>query len=416
MNRNKKAMFDVPIPRMKKHRDINDYSSKMFIPWEREQVSFSLSPDVEHYCLHLAKTHPKFKIHRENWYLDDEAKRAIAKVSNSVVALVSCAGKKFRHGSGTIIESNDRMSIVLTSANIVRGTQHVVKNDLPDDLKITVYSSGGESYAGDVLAYDYHYNLAAIRFQSDTPLSTAKIKLIDDSLSVSLYPPSVLQPHSNSYKLAPEDRVIVVGRYLYAPYDLMGAPGAYCLARSRLDCKELFLTTCLITGCGDGGPMINYKGEVIGVTFHCSGLTPFMPMNIALKWWNHYKLYGKYCRPYLGIEAANLYVADIEFIERVIKKFPSVCKGVIVERVIPGSPAQLAGLYENDVIFLCDRKPVQSFLEFLEIIWNKVEEVVELIVARQDSAEHVHLSMLVGEATRDQFNSWPTQTAFWRRS
>lgn len=50
------------------------------------------APDVEHYCLHLAKTHPKFKIHRENWYLDDEAKRAIAKVSNSVVALVSCTG------------------------------------------------------------------------------------------------------------------------------------------------------------------------------------------------------------------------------------------------------------------------------------------------------------------------------------
>ncbi|KAK1362810.1 Protease Do-like 14-like protein [Heracleum sosnowskyi] len=405
----RKAMSSVPNPGMSLH-STETCCPKMYIPWEREKASNLLSPPDRHYCMNLALEHPKFRQHQENWYMDDEAKIALLKVSNSVVSLVSYIdGKKFMHGSGTIIESDNMMSIVLTSANIFRHAQDVLENDLPDDLKITViYSSRGESYTGDVLAYDYHYNLAVIGFQPENPVSIAKIALIDDSLGVSLNPPSsVLRPHSKSYNLAPGDGVIAVGRYFYASFDLMGACGFYCLARSELDCKELFQTTCSITGCGDGGPMINYNGEVIGVYFHCRGFTSFMPVNISLKWWNYYKQHGKYCRPSLGFEAMNMYAADVDIIERVIMKFPSVCKGVIVERVIPGSPAHLAGLIENDVIFLCDGKPVQSFLEFFEIMWNRVGELVALVVARQDSVEPVHLDMISVEATQEQFNSWP---------
>lgn len=42
-------------------------------------------------------------------------------------------------------------------------------------------------------------------------------------------------------------------------------------------------------------------------------------------------------------------------------------------------------------------------------MWNKVGELVELVVARQDSVQPVHLGMLAVEATQDQFNSWPGQ-------
>lgn len=400
-------MSNVPRPGMVA-QEMDEFCPKLCIPWERERASHHLSPEDEHYCKHLATDLPKFKSHRENWYIDGEAKRALMKVSKSVVALGSYIdGEKFRHGSGTVIESYDMMNIVLTSANIFRRAQDVAKNKLPDDLKITVlYSSRGESYVGDVLTYDYHYNLAIIRVQSETPFSIAKIAVIDDSCSISLNPPSgELRPHSNSYILAPGNGVIAVGRYFYPSFGLMGACGFYCLARSKLYCKELFMATCSVTGCGDGGPLINYNGEVIGVFFSYFGCsTPFMPVNIALMWWKYYKLHGKNCRLSLGIEATNLYAANLDVIERVIMKFPSVSKGVIVEKVMPGSSAHLAGLYESDVIIICDGKPVQSFLQFYEIMWNKVGKLVELVVARQDSGEHVNLSMLAVEARQDQFN------------
>lgn len=42
--------------------------------------------------------------------------------------------------------------------------------------------------------------------------------------------------------------------------------------------------------------------------------------------------------------------------------------------------------------------------QFYEIMWNKVGKLVELVIARQDSGEHVNLSMLAVEARQDQFN------------
>lgn len=133
----RKAMSTVPYPGINVHlRDT--CCRKLYIPWEREKASTAyLSPPDRHYCMHLAGKLPKFRQHRENWYPDDEAKIALMKVSHSVVALVSYIdGKKFMHGSGTIIESDNTASIVLTSANIFRRAQDVLENDLPDDLHV----------------------------------------------------------------------------------------------------------------------------------------------------------------------------------------------------------------------------------------------------------------------------------------
>lgn len=38
-------------------------------------------------------------------------------------------------------------------------------------------------------------------------------------------------------------------------------------------------------------------------------------------------------RPSLGVVATNLYTADVSLIEKVIQKVPSICNGVLVEKV-----------------------------------------------------------------------------------
>lgn len=380
---------------------------KRKIPWERKKASKYIPPDVEYYIDNLARKRPKFRQKLENKFLDLPTKRAAKEASDSVVALVSFIdGKEFIQGSGTIIQTDGAMNMVLTSANIFRRSEEVEKNSLPPNLKITVYSSSGSSYQGEVVAYDYHYNICVIGFQSQTSLSAARVAHIDDSMVVDLSVPS--QPPSRSYKLVPGDGVIVVGRYFHKPYDLMAAPGPFKLGRSRYDCKELFVAECSITRCGDGGPLINYSGEVIGVTyFHTNIITHFLPINIAKKWWEHFKQNGLYRRPLLGIEATNLYVADVDVIERVVQKFPDVNKGVIVEKVIPGSAADLAGLRVSDVIIKCGGETVHGFLEYFEMLWDKVGCRVELVVVRESNVKPIHLNMLVVEATPAEFNRWP---------
>ncbi|KAK1362811.1 Protease Do-like 14-like protein [Heracleum sosnowskyi] len=381
--------------------------------WERHPSSINYPPDDDYYFRYLANKRPKHDLGDIfNPALNVQEKGAASVVLPSVVALVSDSGNvEVSEGSGTVIESNNARTIVLTTANLIRRPTDgaFVENHLIDDLKVIVYYRGG-GYAGEVVAFDYHYNLAAISFQPQVPLPTAKIAVVDDSLDV---PPSLpsfeLRPHANLYKLRPGAEVVAVGRFFYKPFGSMVVPGAYWLDRCRYDSKELLKASCTIIKCGEGGPLVNLFGEVIGITYCDRGSTPFMPISIVLKWWEHFKTYRKYRRPLLGMEAGNFYSADIDVIERVNQLFPSVCSGVFVEMVKQGSSADLAGLCVNDVIIECVGKRVKSFLEFFEMIWENVGNHVNLVVVRQHKVEPLHLTMFVNEATVDQFNRWPNR-------
>ncbi|WJX10231.1 hypothetical protein P8452_00978 [Trifolium repens] len=182
------------------------------------------------------------------------------------------------------------------------------------------------------------------------------------------------------------------------------------LGRCDFDCKELFMGTCKTTICGEGGALINISGEVIGITFFYDFgfTTPFLPINIASKCWEHYKRYGGLWRPSLGFKATNFYTADIYVIEKVIQKIPSICNGVLVEKVIQGSSADSAGLHLKDVIVRCDGKTVHSFLEFLEMVWDKkVGDVLQLFVVRPYQNDPIHVNMVVDEVAVEKFNRWP---------
>lgn len=387
------------------------------IPWERDTKDSSLAQialdDINYEERNLKR--PRFISHYRNLYLDIYSKRAALKVSPSVVSLVSYSGKEeIFQGSGTIIESDDISGVILTSASLIRCPMG--RNSVADNIKVVVYLSDVKSFEGEILAFDFHYNLATVKIQSqsDTPLPTACLKHLDDSITVDpshLHLPGEssfqLRPHSSSFNLIPGDKVIALGRYFMRSHELMAAPGEFCLNCCEYDCRELFRVDCRITKCGIGGPLINCYGEVIGVCFYDIGFTPFLPINVASKWWEHYKKYGEPRRPCLGMGMTNLYAADLDILERVIQKFPNTFKGVIVDEVIRGSSADLAGIRPNDVIVQFGGKTIKSFLEFFESMWDKVGDSVELVVRRESDSVPLHLNMVVDEATPDKFYSWP---------
>ncbi|PIA38847.1 hypothetical protein AQUCO_02700208v1 [Aquilegia coerulea] len=222
---------------------------------------------------------------------------------------------------------------------------------------------------GKVFAYDFHYNIAAIKIESDEPLPIASLKLLDDSIS--------LDP--------------TIGRYFENSNFLMAAPGKFSLESCDFDCKELSRVTCEITKCGIGGPLINRHGQVIGVNFYDELGTPFLPINIASKCLEHFKKYGRFCRPWLGMLVTNLFSAKIY--------------GVIVEEVIQGSPADCAGICQDDVIIQCGGKFVQSVLDFFGVISDKVREYVEVVVLRKKSGAYLNLTIVVDEIDADKFNN-----------
>ncbi|KAG5531160.1 hypothetical protein RHGRI_025949 [Rhododendron griersonianum] len=299
-----------------------------------------------------------------NMDLDIYTKRAAQKVSASLVSLVSRTGSEpFFMGSGTIIESEEvdgtHFSTILTSASLLRSTPE--SDAIPDDIKIDVYLSDGKSSEGQVFAYDFHYNIATIKIKTELALPSAALRFLDDSISVdpsAILESSQLHPRSDLFKLCPGDMVVAVGRHFDEHCELMAAPGKFSL------------------DCGIGGSLINLYGEVIGVNFYDSKCTPFLPINIAAKCLEHFKKYGRFCRPWLGMEMTNLYAENLGILEKIIHKFPNISKGVLVE-------------------------------EFYGMIMEKTGESLELVVLRETSGQRLQITLKASETSRDEFYRWP---------
>ncbi|KAM7471257.1 hypothetical protein LguiA_009440 [Lonicera macranthoides] len=347
--------------------------------------------------------------------LDVDTKNAALKVSASIVSLVSqTGGKTLFMGSGTIIDCVDvngiYVSTILTSASILRCSPE--SNAIPKDIKVDAYLPDGRLFEGRVSFHDFHYNIATIKIDSDAPLPTAVIRQLDDSVSID---PSELlsfknRPNSNKFKLYPGVMVAGVGRYSKEPRDLMAAPGKFSLDCCKLDCKELFRASCKISKCGIGGPLINRDGEVIGVNFYDYQCTPFLPINMVSKCLEYFEKYRTHSRPCLGMESTNLYAARLGKLENIIDTFCNVFKGVIVEEVTKGSPADCAGILADDVIIECCGNSVQGFLEFFGMLFDKAgskERTVDLVVLRGKTGERLNLTVPIDEATADRFNRWP---------
>ncbi|KAG5538542.1 hypothetical protein RHGRI_019204 [Rhododendron griersonianum] len=316
--------------------------------------------------------------------LDIDTKRAALKASPSVVSVVSYKV------NGTYT------STILTSTTLLGSSPE--SNTLQDDIKVNVFLVDGKSFTGRVSAYDFHFNIATICITSDVALPTACLRPLD--VSIPIYPSDC---NSNSFRLGSGDMVVAIGR-CGKTHELIAAPGKFSPKSCKLDCVELLRSTCIISKSGFGGPLINCHGEVIGINFYDKICTPFLPVNIVSKCLRRFRENWKPCRPWLGMELTNLYTATIGKLDKVFSKF-NISRGVLVKKVINGSPAEQAGILHGDIIVQCGEKEVQSSLEFYDIIWEKVRLTEEVVVLRESSAARLNLKLFVDETIPDKVNS-----------
>ncbi|PHT56373.1 hypothetical protein CQW23_04859 [Capsicum baccatum] len=139
--------------------------------------------------------------------------------------------------SGTIIESFNTYSIILTTASLLRCSTS--RNSIADNVKL----------------------------QSDTPLPSASLAHISDSITIDpihLRGTEEKCPRSNSVDLIPGDAVIALGRFYKKPFDIMAATGE-------------FRAFSFLLKCGIGGPLINRYGEVIADLDILENIIPKFP-------------------------------------------------------------------------------------------------------------------------------------------
>jgi serine protease Do len=140
-------------------------------------------------------------------------------------------------------------------------------------------------------------------------------------------------------------------------------PGSYSI-------ESFIQTDAAINPGNSGGPLINLKGEVIGINTAISTNTGFyqgygfaIPINLAKRVADDIIEYGRVVRPILGVSIRNVTP------ERAHELALPEARGVIVEGFVPDdSPAREAGILTGDVIVDIDGVDVSKVNELQTLV------------------------------------------------
>lgn len=140
--------------------------------------------------------------------------------------------------------------------------------------------------------------------------------------------------------------------------------------------EDVIQTDAAINPGNSGGPLLNLAGQVIGVNVAIANgenIGFSLPSNVVKNIYDSVKENGKIIRPYLGVRYVQ--------INKVIKENNKLDTdyGVLVLRgekmedlaVIPGSPADIAGIMENDIILEIDGVKLEEGKSLVKIIASK---------------------------------------------
>ena len=275
--------------------------------------------------------------------------------------------------------------------------QHVVR----DAKKVTVTFLDGEAYIGDVIGTDPDLDIAVVKV---SPSNT------------------YLQPITigDSSKLKVGEKIAAIGN----PFGLSGSMtsgivsqiGRLLPQESGYSIPDVIQTDAAINPGNSGGPLINMKGEVVGintaiqsVTGEFSGIGFAVPSNTVKKIVPVLIEDGEFKHPWMGISGTDVDPELADF--RELKS----SKGFLVISVIEGSPAEQAGLIgvtetkeidgrelavDGDIVLSIDGKTVRKISDILIHLQREKSIGDEMVLSVNRNGEILELTMVLEERPR----------------
>jgi serine protease Do len=244
-------------------------------------------------------------------------------------------GRPANAGAGAIY--NAEKGLVVTNSHVVRNVE-----------KIKVTLKGGREIIGDVLGADEDTDLAVVQIHSETPL--AEVHFGDSS------------------KVRVGQLVVAVGN----PYGLndtttFGIISGLKRENINLSRYEDFIQTDASINPGNsGGPLLNIKGEVIGINTaiinYAQSIGFSIPSNMVKHIVEQLAEHGEVHRGWLGV--------GIDPVSEEIAKQTNGQEGVgvIINSVFEGDPADLAGLKIGDIILKIGGAEINSPNSMIRVI------------------------------------------------
>jgi len=223
-------------------------------------------------------------------------------------------------GSGVVIDKEGK---VLTN-------YHVIQPALSQNGEIYVTFADGEIEEAQIIGFDEISDLAVIKLKDKPSRALPNAPLGDSdkvrvgSTAIAIGNPFGLSGTCTLGVISALNRTVYVG---------------------NKELEGMIQTDATINPGNSGGPLINSKGEVIGITSTIltqsggsEGIGFAIPINIAKRIMSDLVAYGKVRRPYLGIKTFPVVATLATYLNL------PVSEGLLIQQVEFNSPAQKAGL------------------------------------------------------------------------
>ncbi|XP_032099322.1 serine protease HTRA2, mitochondrial isoform X2 [Sapajus apella] len=259
--------------------------------------------------------------------------------------------------SGREIPISNGSGFVVAADGLIVTNAHVVA----DRRKVRVRLLSGDTYEAIVTAVDPVADIATLRIQTKDPLPTL--------------------PLGCSSEVRQGEFVVAMG----SPFALQNTITSGIVSSAQRPARDLGLpqtnveyiqTDAAIDFGNSGGPLVNLDGEVIGVNTMkvTAGISFAIPSDRLREFLRRGEQENSSCgingarHCYIGVMMLTLTPSILAELQLRDPRFPDVRYGVLIHKVILGSPAHRAGLRPGDVILAIGDKVARSAEDIYEAV------------------------------------------------
>ncbi|MCM8783285.1 MAG: Do family serine endopeptidase [Candidatus Omnitrophica bacterium] len=281
--------------------------------------------------------------------------------------------KRMGIGSGVIVHKD---GYILTNQHVIEGAQKIMVT-LPD----------GREFKGEVKGVDARGDLAVIKISAHN-LPVAKLGN-SDGVKIGQWSIAIGNPFG--FAINNPKPTVTIG--------VVSALNRSLPRTSRRDrlYTGLIQTDAAINPGNSGGPLVNIKGEVIGINvaiFSTSGgfqgVGFAIPINTAKAVLQNLIEGKKISYGWLGVNIQDIDEKIMDYMELTDRE------GVIIAEVLPETPAEKAGLKEGDIIKTYEGEKIKDTNDLLvKVGYTPIGKKIKLGIIRDK--KEINIEVVVGE-------------------